>query len=226
MKNKKTYIEAAILTLLSFVWTTVVYWGARFIAGSWYHYDITIDSVDSLFPFVPWTVSIYFGSYLFWVICYFVCGLEDESRRNRLFCADIIAKLIGFVIFIAFPTTNIRPEVSSGSFFGSLMNLLYTVDAADNLFPSFHCMVSWMCFIGVRKNKNVHTVYRILTLIAAMAVFVSTLTTKQHVVLDVFGGVLLAEFAYFVAGHPKVRVVYARFFSFVLRLLRLEKDTK
>ena len=226
MKNKKFYIEAAVITILAFVWTGISYTGSRLIAGSWYHYDITIDFIDSLFPVVPWTVVIYFGCYIFWIINYFICAIGDPLDRDRFFCADALAKLIGFVIFVVFPTTNIRPEITDGGFFGSVMNLLYGIDSADNLFPSFHCLASWFCFIGVRKRKDIHIGYKLFSLIAAFAVFVSTLTTKQHVIVDVFGGVILAELAYFVAGHSKVRNIYARFFSFVLRLLRLEKDTK
>lgn len=35
------------------------------------------------------------------------------------------------------------------------MRLLYWIDAADNLFPSIHCLVSWLCWIGVRRRRDI-----------------------------------------------------------------------
>jgi hypothetical protein len=49
----------------------------------------------------------------------------------------------------------------------------------------------------------------------AVAVFISTLTTKQHVLVDVAGGVILAEGCYFIAGHTRIAVWYGRFFNWL-----------
>lgn len=45
---------------------------------------------------------------------------------------------------------------------------------------------------------------------AAAAVCLSTMTTRQHVIADVAGGILLAEGCYYVAGYPKVCAVYSK----------------
>jgi len=94
-----------------------------------------------------------------------------------------------------------------------LMNFLYTVDSADNLFPSIHCLASWLCWIGVRKNKSVSKVYSYISLFIAITICISTLTTRQHVIIDVIGGVLLAELCYFIAGHPRVSHLYSKAIS-------------
>ena len=77
-----------------------------------------------------------------------------------------------------------------------LMRFLYSMDAADNLFPSIHCLVSWLCYIGIRGNKKVPQWIRTTFCICAIAVFISTLTTKQHVIYDVVAGVALVEVTY------------------------------
>ena len=79
------------------------------------------------------------------------------------------------------------------------MNWLYGTDAADNLLPSIHCFVSWMCFIGVRNSPKVPSWWKEASFAIAIAICVSTLTTKQHILIDVFSGVLLAEICYALA---------------------------
>lgn len=212
--NKRT--ETLLVLLLTVVWNQSVYYGARWITGSWKHYDMTA-SFDSLVPFVPWTIIIYFGCYLFWAVNYYLCAIQPQEERNRFFCADVLAKTICLLIFLLLPTTNIRPEIVGNSVWDNLMRLLYQIDAADNLFPSIHCLVSWFCWIGVRKRKEIPWAYRYFSLIAALAVCISTLTTRQHVMYDVFSGILIAEGCYFLSGFAKIRAPYTYIISVLLK---------
>ena len=166
-------------------------------------------AIDKLVPFLPWTVSIYFGCYLFWCINYYLCAVQERPERDRFFCADTLSKGICFVLFLLIPATNIRPEIVGDTVWDILMKLLYQIDAADNLFPSIHCLVSWFCWIGVRKRKDIPVLYRYFSLAMAVAVCISTLTTRQHVIADVIGGVALAEVSYILAGYAKVRRYYS-----------------
>ena len=50
--------------------------------------------------------------------------------------------------------------------------------------------------IAIRKNREISKQYKIFSVIVAVAVFISTLTTKQHVIFDVIAGVFLAEGSY------------------------------
>jgi len=217
-KNKIT-LETVVMLAVAFLWNGGVYVAARLIAGEWHHYDMT-TSVDKMIPFLPWTVAIYFGCYIFWGINYYMCSMQEEHKRNRFFTADALAKVICFVIFIAIPTTNIRPEITDTGIWGFLMNFLYQVDSADNLFPSIHCLVSWLCWVGIRKETSVPKVYRIFSLLMAIAVCISTLTTYQHVIVDVIGGVLLAELVYYLAGSSKIIGIYTKIINSIVNLLK------
>ena len=187
---------------------------ARLIAGEWHHYDMT-TSFDSMIPFVPWTVAIYFGCYIFWGVNYYMCSRQEAGKRNRFFAADALAKAICFIIFIAIPTTNIRPEITDTGLWGFLMTFLYQIDSADNLFPSIHCLVSWLCWVGIRREASIPKVYRYFSLIMAVAVCISTLTTYQHVIVDVIGGILLAELAYHITANRKIADLYWQFIKSV-----------
>ena len=101
----------------------------------------------------------------------------------------------------------------------SFMRFLYWIDSGDNIFPSLHCMIAWLCWVGVRGNKQVPLPWRIMTLIMAMLVCLSTLTTRQHVLLDVFGGILLSEFCYCLSDFTMLHKLYARLIDWIINHL-------
>lgn len=205
--------EFALIPLVAeFALNTAVYTGAKIIAGGWHHYNFE-TRFDEMIPFVPWTVIIYFGCYIFWVVNYILCVRQGEEQAYRFLSADFLAKWICLIFFLLLPTTNTRPEVGGQGIWNLAMRFLYWVDSADNLFPSIHCLTSWMCYIGIRGRKNVPLGYRIFSCLMAIAVFLSTLTTKQHVLVDVAGGVLLAEICYWISGHTGLTGAYGRVFG-------------
>ena len=115
------------------------------------------------------------------------------------------------VIFLAYPTTNTRPVIEGSGFWDVLAGWLYSIDAADNLFPSIHCLVSWFCFLAVKGQKKIPTWYKAFSFILAVIVFLSTLFTKQHVIVDVIGGVALAQICFWIGEHTGLWHIYERF---------------
>ncbi len=210
MNIKNSYTsrnQICTLLIVAVVWNQIVYLGGNLIARSLPHHNLEI-CLDQLVPFLPWTVFIYFGCYFYWAVNYTLCARQKKALAYRFFCADFLAKTVCLVLFILLPTTNIRPSVNGQTIWDNLMRLLYQIDAPSNLFPSIHCLVSWLCYIGIRGKQNIPKWYRCSSCLMAAAVFLSTLTTKQHVFWDVAGGVLLAEVSYWLAGRPPVLKVY------------------
>lgn len=181
--------------ILAFSFNTAVYTGARLIAGKWYHYNIE-SCLDRAIPFWPPAAAVYLGCYLFWTANYILIARQKKEEVCRFFWSDILSRIVCFICFLSFPTTNVRPFVEAEGFWNQTMLWIYSIDAADNLFPSIHCLVSWFCYIGIRGKKDIPVWYRGFSLIMALMVCVSTLLTKQHVIVDVIGGVLLAEICF------------------------------
>lgn len=198
--------------ITEFVLNSMVYGGAKIIASGWHHYNME-TALDHKIPFLPWTVLIYFGCYLFWAANYVLASRQGREEAYTFLSADFLAKWICFVFFLLIPTTNTRPTVPEGGVWNALMRFLYWIDSPENLFPSIHCLTSWFCYIGIRGRKNVSVFYRGFSLLFALAVCVSTLTTKQHVILDVVGGVALAELSYWIAGHTGLAGWYGALFE-------------
>ena len=181
---------------LGIVFNSAVYYGTRMLTEGRIHYDLS-TALDERIPFVPWTIIIYLGCYLFWITNYIIGCRQDEQTAFCFISADLFVKAVCLLCFLVLPTTNTRPVIEGSSIWEEGMRLLYRIDAADNLFPSIHCLTSWFCYIAVRKNRKISEGYRYLSLFIALSICMSTLTTKQHVIVDVAGGIGLSEISYF-----------------------------
>ena len=180
-----------LLPPAALLWNQLVYWGGAALAETRHHYQFS-TALDRAIPLIPWTVCIYFGCYAFWALHYCLCAAVP-LRARRFFTADFIAKGVCFVFFVGLPTTMARPAVQGLNVWESLVRALYILDAPVNLFPSIHCLNSWLCWASARDIPAFSRGYKAFALCAAVAVCVSTLTLRQHVLLDEAGGILLAE---------------------------------
>ena len=193
--------------VFSFVFNCLVYSGSRAVAGSWYHHNIE-SNLDLRFPFLPQFLIIYFGCYIFWAANYILAARQDREEVYRFFTADFISRCVCLMIFLAYPTTNTRPVIEGSGFWDLLTGWLYSIDAADNLFPSIHCLVSWFCFLAVKGQKKIPIWYKAVSFILAVLVFLSTLFTKQHVIVDVAGGIFLAQGCFWIGKHTEIWHIY------------------
>ena len=175
------------------------YWGAKLLTRSRFHHCMALPA-DDLIPLLPWTVIIYFGCFLFWAVNYTLILRTEPEGTHRFFFAELTGKFIAAVFFVAIPATLERPEITGSGLFPWLMRFLYRVDAPDALFPSVHCFVSWMCFLGLRGKPRISKAYKAFSAAMAVLVFFATLTTKQHVLVDVIAGFALAELVWHGSG--------------------------
>lgn len=178
--------------ILCVIFNFTIYSGTRLFYKHRIFHNLT-SYYDNRIPVIPIFVLIYFGSYLFWIVNYILISSINKDHCYRFLIADLLGKLICGIVYIIFPTTNIRPDITTSGVFVDMLRFLYNIDAANNLFPSIHCLVSWYCFTGLRNHKSIPVWYRYFSLFMAIMICISTLTTKQHVMIDVLGGVMLAE---------------------------------
>lgn len=203
-------------TVLPLVFTLalqgLVYFGSKLLMAGAYHHNLE-TAWDLAIPFLPWTVSIYVGTFLYWAISFLLILRSGTENAFRFLCAHCMSLLIALVFFLLLPTTNTRPQIEGGGLWNFGMRLIYALDTPDNLFPSLHCELSWLCFQGLKKVENVPTGGKRFALIFSLLIFVSTLTTKQHILLDVFGGWLIAEISFRLCGSKKVTAPFYKVFN-------------
>lgn len=211
--------ETLFPLLLALLWNMLAYYGGAAISAALPRLRLSLP-IDAQIPLLPWTVSVYIYSYIFWAVNYTLAARCGERCAYRVFCADFLSKCLSFVFFIALPCTIDRPEITGGGVWCFLLRLIYRADAPYNLFPSIHCIASYFSAMGILREKSVPLLYRVFSLLLMLAIFASTVTTKQHVFLDIIGGVVFAALLFRISGIDAVWQRYQRFTKWLLRLFR------
>ena len=198
---------AFVPIIVSIVLNCVTYFGSRIITSDMVHYDFSIF-IDDRLPFVAPMMLIYVLAYVHWIVGFVVIGRESREVCYEVMSGEQLAKLICLACFIIIPTTIVRPEITGGGFCNWLTGFIYAADSPDNLFPSIHCLESWICFRGAMKCKKTNRGYKIVMFVGAILVFASTLLVKQHVFVDVLGGVAVVEAGLFLTKKFRMSRLY------------------
>lgn len=201
---KQNYI-AIILMIVVAVIQLLAYNGTRLINSQMKSFDLSIGFIDNNIPFINWFIIFYVACYPWWYL-----GPLLNLKYNRLNFYEYLSSaalgyIIGGIIFIALPTEIQRPVIDNDNIFNILVNFIYANDIpANNLFPSFHCFISWNVYLSIRGNKEVPAYYRIGYLVFAILVCASTVLVKQHFFIDIFAGIILAEITFFISKRIKL----------------------
>ncbi|HNW93058.1 MAG TPA: phosphatase PAP2 family protein, partial [bacterium] len=123
-----------------------------------------------------------------------------DQFKNYL-CACSLAFVVAAGIFIILPASMNRPDPSliTNELLRQHITRLYGVDSGQCTFPSLHIAMTIMAMRVFGRRRP-------LALMLGIFIGISTMIVKQHVLLDVVGGALLA-FAVCVvqARLPRVR---------------------
>lgn len=202
---KSSYLPCGILVFMHFA----VYYGTKPLQEGLEHYSPSLP-VDAMIPFRPEWALIYALTFFFWVICAMVLMLQERETCFRLFAGLGIAEIICAVFFIAYPTVMVRPEIQSTAYGAKLLSQFYSSDIPVNLFPSMHCMMSYMLFRDLMYCKNVKKPYVIVAGLFTALVCSSTFFVKQHYVLDSLSGIILGEVCVWLSMRTSVWKVFDR----------------
>ena len=146
--------------------------------------------LDTALPFLAPFVLFYVLAFVQWGLNYLLIARDSKELCYRFAFGNIIAKLICLFFFVFLPTTLTRPEVTGTDLCSRLVRLI----------PSIHCLESWCCIRASFLLKKSNRTYQTATLIMSLGVFASTLFIKQHVIADVFGGIVVFEAGFRLAG--------------------------
>ncbi|MDO4601661.1 MAG: phosphatase PAP2 family protein [Eubacteriales bacterium] len=200
LKKCKKWIPVwEIAPLLSIIVVNcLVYWGSGVLTADRYHFDFTF-AFDRAVPLIPEFVWIYILAFPFWAVNYILAGQRGKKTFYRFVATDLLIHLICFLVFMAVPTTNIRPALAGDTLSERVLSLVYTMDGGNmpsNLLPSIHCYVSWLCWRGLKGAREIPVWYQRFSLIFAGLVIISTQVLKQHYIVDAIVAVILVETAW------------------------------
>ena len=154
-------------------------------------------AIDAAVPFLPGTIWIYLShiALLFTAWWWMIRG----EACTRAFWAMVMCAVLSTVYFFFFPTELPRralADIDAGPVTQAAWAFLQQADHPTNSFPSMHVAEA---VIGMVALVRSHPHWGWLAPVWAGAIAISTLTTEQHVLVDVLGGLALATFCLLVS---------------------------
>lgn len=155
--------------------------------------------IDESIPFSPGWVWIYSGLY-YPVIVLGVLTIDSFAKFNYTVFSFIILLAIHLLMFFAFPVEtpaewrNFKIEQSLST---RLLGLVQKYDAPSNTFPSLHVSVSMLTALHLHNNLvPLLGQYAALVYLFPALISISSIYTKQHYLVDVPTGAIIAYFNY------------------------------
>lgn len=189
-----------IYALITGVSHILAYWLPDVLAVGEVH--LLSSKIDDAIPFVPGFIYIYVGSYVFWVLGYAYFYSRNRALADRLLTADLICKVVSFLIFCLYPCTLAQPANEEITGFGAwLVKVIYASDKPSKLLPSMHCYVSILLALPpfCAQASGTPKWIKIAFPLFALAICASTLFVKQHVFADAWTAAILAAGAWLIS---------------------------
>lgn len=198
LKNK-FYIKSI---LLIFGLNGLIYFLIKFLISN---YHLISLPIDSKIPFIPGFIYIYMIWYPFLIVSYYFIFKYNKDKYIRSIITICLSLPILYSCFILYPTTVSRPIVDSYNSITSFITyVVFKVDTPVNCFPSGHCLLCFILLFSVLKDKSLPKWFRLSNIVINFLIIISTLFTKQHVLIDVIAAFILAFIMYYFISNLKI----------------------
>ena len=161
---------------------------------------LKMSRIDQAIPFFVGTIWIYVSEAGF-VLTAFLLNRCWVSLNIHLYSFMTLV-VISCIFFSLYPTVyprelyathSLNPGLSERVLFG-----LWDLDQATNCLPSLHVSVAFQIALGFLEDRKEWFPWM---LIWSLLISISTLTIKQHYLMDVFAGLLLAAALHYFFHH-------------------------
>jgi membrane-associated phospholipid phosphatase len=208
MKPARSYsitVKSFALALVVAFYTAGYLYINRLNAWRSRYYDVSLWFEKDL-PFVPPMIFGY--SLVFALVAILYLVIDNMSDLWNICIRFVNMTLICFAVFLIWPVRmNFRPEVAvTGDWITTWVGFYFWLDRPYNLFPSMHLAASFFSAFYLLKKGPV---LGWTAMAMAVIVGVSVVLLKQHYILDVAAGFLVA----WVCAFFPFRRIKAKFFG-------------
>jgi len=183
------YTRECWLVLVVILWTVPYFYINSFSVGRTERGFNTF--LDAALPAIPATVLIYISIFIMLFMPY--AFVKNKSHFKALAKSYLVGMFIGYLAFLLLPVKVVRPLITQTDIFSKMLSMLYSRDFPYNSFPSLHVGLSLLSGLIIYNEDKKWGKWMILW---AILITLSTLTTKQHTLIDVAGGVAVSMISY------------------------------
>ena len=182
-------IKVLLAEILLLGLQTLLYFGVETFEGKPHN---VAKKIDGHIPFVPAFVYIYvlwFPLILLFPLALFRANPMAYARYQTAILLDIALSLVCYLVY---PTSFARPKAPD-TVSGRAMKLVFRGSYKGlNCAPSMHCSMCYLVLHFVGATPGLPFAVAAIAVPVALGIVVSTLFTKQHVVIDALTALPLA----------------------------------
>lgn len=182
-------IKVLLAEILLLGLQTLLYFGVEAFEGKPHN---VAKKIDGHIPFVPAFVYIYvlwFPLIFLFPLALFQANPMAYARYQTAILLDIALSLVCYLVY---PTSFARPEASD-TVSGRAMKLVFRGSYKGlNCAPSMHCSMCYLVLHFVGATPGLPFAVAAIAVPVALGIVISTLFTKQHVVIDALTALPLA----------------------------------
>jgi hypothetical protein len=182
-------IKVLLAEILLLGLQTLLYFGVEAFEGKPHN---VAKKIDGHIPFVPAFVYIYvlwFPLILLFPLALFRANPMAYARYQTAILLDIALSLVCYLVY---PTSFARPEAPD-TVSGRAMKLVFRGSYKGlNCAPSMHCSMCYLVFHFVGATPGLPPAVAAIAVPVALGIVISTLFTKQHVLIDALTALPLA----------------------------------
>lgn len=188
----------------------VLYFGSQYLEGE----PHTVGgALDRRIPFRPGWIYIYCSWFVLLFGVPLLLFIVSPELCIKYILAHSIDQLLSNAIYLIYPTTFERPEPPKAGLTGFVMRAVYGANHRFlNCAPSVHCSVSFLFAFAALAAPMLPLWLRLLIVVWSLAIVLSTMFVKQHMVIDAVTALPTAVVCWLLAGLVNVSSLAARFF--------------
>ena len=238
--NIKKYKYIIIPFLLVVLFLLASYFGNQWYAETFGNpgidYSYILMSFNEKVPFISWHIYPYVIAYPFWALTFIYISTRSKENMYKLMTMALITFTICGIWYFFWQSDVTSWRLTSGLFLNndittprtdlnfteSLVMWIYKAGGPRNALPSMHTLMSWLCIISLRLDKKIPLVNKIVIWVLALSIIIATQTLKQHYIIDLIAGIILAEAAYWLLRNSKIVNIFGNWIDKLNIKLRLE----
>ncbi|MDD3403389.1 MAG: phosphatase PAP2 family protein [Hespellia sp.] len=159
-------------------------------------YNIIHSAIDDKIPFIEYFIVPYLLWFVFIAAVLLYFFFTDVSGFYKLTTLLFTGMTIFLLISTFFPNgLALRPtSFVRDNIFVDMVKVLYATDTSTNVFPSLHVFNSLGVCIGIAHSDALkkHNLVRYASYILAVLIILATMFLKQHSIIDVVFGFIMA----------------------------------
>ena len=201
MKNIKRIYDKNPLKFILEVYAVYLVWFFAMEKIPNRNYHIVYSKLDDYIPFYKPAILMYSSWFLMLVIP-FVYLLKRKSYDNmyNIIIPMFLAMYISLIIYVIYPTAlDIRvTDITGNDICSWIIRKIQGIDAPNNVCPSIHVSTTVIIYNQFRKILKDNKKSKAFFLLWSVGICISTMLVKQHSIIDVVCGIILAHAILFV----------------------------